>query len=206
MVSVSREGLLVGDHLAEEDEQQQEQPAAAAAQALQAGSDHVGFELADGDAGLTSPPPEPERSLLSRAGSITGLPRRAPSPRQRSLFAFCAKTSAWFTGTLLLGVLLSIGLVVLLLPPPGQGGIPSCRSGAALTVLSPAATANTSSNASVPQHVFIWSGRGQSGAMYRGLHSFKCALHAWSGCRGARHSCHGQLRPWGAPAAASVGP
>lgn len=156
--------------MAEEEEVQHRQPAAvAAAEALLAGSGHQGVEQEDEDADS-----EPERSLLSRAGSISGLPRRAPPPRQRSRLAFCAKTSVWFTGTLLLGLLLSIGLVVLAFPPPGQAGVPSCRSGAAVAVLPGA----QGSNASAAQHLIVWSGRGQSGAMYKGLYSFKCASPA----------------------------
>ncbi|KAL4458419.1 hypothetical protein ABPG75_013284 [Micractinium tetrahymenae] len=172
-----REGLLAVDHLGEEaeEQQQQQQPSAAVAGALHAGSDHSGSEQGEEDAEAGVPASEPERSLLSRAGSITGLPRRAPPPCTRSRFAFCAKTSAWFTGTLLLGVLLSIGLVVLVFPPPGQGGIPSCRSGAALAVLPP----GPGSNGSAAQHMVVWSGRGQSGAMYRGLHSFNLSSLSW---------------------------
>lgn len=111
---------------------------------------------------MSPPPAPPQRSALSRQGSLTGMAPLEP-PRTRSTFVL--KTMVWFTATLLLGLLAAIGLVLALGNP--ETAPPAARRGAAVAVLPVGEGANAT------WRLVVWSGLAQNGALLRDSHALR---------------------------------
>lgn len=111
----------------------------------------------------------PPRSPLSRCASMSAISPLPPARREHRS-AFVAKTTGWFVGSLLLGIL-ALGGVIALFGTAPDGGIPAARRGAATVVLPLDASRGSAANAKQPRLV-VYGGRGQSGFLFRDLFTF----------------------------------